>query len=156
MLETIFEKSCRLVRFVTAHAVAGGAVECLSRSATTIPPCLPPDGADMSKSTFPARYLELRNELRRALSETRKWTAVPALLAELDRLRHEGVGSSDLAPRSQARWVGRFIQVVRAVEPAVKAEQARRAARTLWPWLGAYDPEACARGNLQALPRSYA
>lgn len=112
------------------------------------------------------RYLALRRELRDTLSTTRKWTALPGLLDELDRLRcdHEARGvrraaareASGIATHSELAWIDRFARAVREAGPAVKAEQARSTARALWPWIGAYEPEALPRGHWEALPRSYA
>jgi hypothetical protein len=109
----------------------------------------------MAETTTCEKYLALRRELRNTLSVARKWTTLPGLLDELDRLRSEH-DASGTALESELAWIDRFACAVREAGPAVKAEQARRTARALWPWVGAYEPEALPQGHWEALPRSYA
>ncbi len=104
------------------------------------------------------RMSSLREALRKALAEARRWEELPALLEELDAVRRqriEAVKPATCAGGQVKLWADTFADELAQQAPSVDSDIAVRTARELMPWLGAYDPVALARGRWVDLPKSY-
>lgn len=101
-------------------------------------------------------FLAARARLVAALSDPARWNQLPALMDALDRARRDAKDEPPAGPK-RLLWIDRFSgALLDGRSSRERRDQVRRTAQHLWPWLGAHDPVAVARGRWDELPRSHA